>query len=454
MVREAAHPGEDLILVRSKIPDRRVPRSIRPFRRSGSLRSQLLTGLAILLSIALFAVTAAVMLWLPLGVSADSLAIALLILVVVDIAVVLVFGDYLLKRLMLDPIDRMVNGTRRVSAGEVGVRLPIDGSEELRSLSASINEMADRLIRHQRLLAANVRSLDETNQRLVEARAELIHAEQMASVGRLAAGIAHEIGNPLGGIMGYVEVAKRRKGSGADQEWIEGVREESKRIDRIVRGLLDYARPKAAAVRPVAVNDVVEDTLELIETQGRLKGIEVQRELSTNVPEVLADRHQLEQVLVNLLLNAADSIRAAGVDGAVTVRTLRARYASRAPAFRLRRQDDPEGIDFSHLRRIREPPEAFQRSTLEDGALTARIEIADNGTGLKEEEAQRIFDPFYTTKEPGQGTGLGLAVSARLIAGMKGRIEAEGGAEGGALFSISLPAVQLTQYTKPEEAGG
>jgi phosphoglycerate-specific signal transduction histidine kinase len=194
-------------------------------------------------------------------------------------------------------------------------------SEELRRLSDSVNDMAEKLIRHQSTLTANIRSLDETNRQLMEARAELIHAEKMASVGRLAAGIAHEIGNPLGAILGYVDVAKRRE---AGAEWVDGVREESGRIDRIVRGLLDYARPKAAAVRPVDVNEIVRRSLELLEMQGRLKGIQVGSRLADDVPEVLADRHQLEQVLVNLLLNATDSIREVDAAGEITVTTLSA----------------------------------------------------------------------------------------------------------------------------------
>lgn len=393
-----------------------------------------------LLLIALLAVATAILLWLPLGVAPTGLAVALFLLISVDIAVVVVFGDYLLRHLVLQPVDRMLEASERIAAGDNSVRLQVGGTDELRRLSESVNRMADKLIRNQTLLAENIRSLEETNRQLVAARAELIHAEKMASAGRLAAGIAHEIGNPLGAILGYVDVAKNREPGG---EWIEGVKGEAKRIDRIVRGLLDYARPKAAAVKLVAVNDVVRQTLALVETQGRLKDVSLDTDLADDVPDVMADRFQLEQVLVNLLLNATDSIAEAGAQGVIAVKTLRALHRSPARPPRPRRKDDPEGVDYSHLRRLQEPPEAFQPSPLEEGALVACIEVADNGVGLQPDAAERIFDPFYTTKAPGEGTGLGLAVSARLIAGMQGQIRVKANPGGGAVFSISLPAIEL-----------
>ena len=400
-----------------------------------------MVGLAILLTIALFAVAAGIFIWLPIGLSPGTLAGALLVLIAVDVGLVVLFGDFVLRRLVVEPIDKMVQESERIAAGEEATRLEGGGSDELSRLSLSVNEMADRLIRNQSLLAENVRSLDQTNRELVEARSELVRAEKLASVGRLAAGIAHEIGNPLGSILGYVDVAERRSG---EDEWITGVREEAKRIDRIVRGLLDYARPKAAAVSEVALNELISQTISLVESQGRLKGIDVKAQLAEDVPRVRADRYQLEQVLVNLLLNATDSIAEVDRDGVIRVTTLRARHRTLLPELRPRRKDDPEGVDYSHLRRVQQPPGAYSTS-LQEGSLVARIEVSDNGAGLRDEDAGRIFDPFYTTKEPGRGTGLGLAVSARLIDGMGGYIEAAGSPEGGAVFAVSLPAMDTTE---------
>jgi signal transduction histidine kinase len=422
-----------------------LPAWLKPFPRRTSLRSQLLAGLAILLTIALFAVAAGIFIWLPIGLSAGTLAGALLILIAVDVGLVVLFGDFVLRRLVVEPIDQMVRESERIAGGEEATRLEGGGSDELSRLSTSVNEMADRLIHNQTLLADNVRSLDDTNRELVAARSELVRAEKMVSVGRLAAGIAHEIGNPLGAILGYADVAERRSG---EDEWIAGVREEAKRIDRIVRGLLDYARPKAAAVSAVDVNELIGQTIDLVDSQGRLKGIEVRAELAEDIPRVRADRYQLEQVLVNLLLNATDSIGEVDRDGVILVRTRRARYRSRLPELRARRSDDPAGVDYSHLRRVHEPPEAFHPS-LQDGVAVARIEVSDNGAGLRDDDAGRIFDPFYTTKEPGHGTGLGLAVSARLIDGMGGYIEASGRPESGAVFAVSLPAIN-----RMEESSG
>lgn len=422
-------------------PEAGTPFWLRPIVRADSLRAQLLSGIAVLLFVALLAIASALLIWLPEEPSPEVLILGLVVLVLVDVGVMVAFGDYLLRKQVVEPLERMVREAEAIARGEHGRRLEVEGSNELRRLAASANRMADRLIRNQELLADNIRSLDETNRALTEAQSELVRAEKLATVGRLAAGIAHEIGSPLAAILGYTEMLRRR--SGAAPECLEGIREEAEKVDRLVRGLLDYARPKAAALRAIRVNEVVEAALNLLEVQGRLKGVSVEARLAATSPRVRADVHQLEQVLVNLLLNARDAIEGAGARGTIWVRTGEERYRGAegpgAGSF-LRRRDDPRGVDFAHLRRFQRPAPPFPSPRLEPGERVVRIEVLDNGVGLPGAETERVFDPFYTTKEPGRGTGLGLAVSARLVAGMGGTIQAAPRPEGGARFTILLPS--------------
>lgn len=441
---------------------------IRPIIRIESLRGQLLSGLTVLLLMALLAIASALLLWLPDAPSPRILLLGIALLILADVAVVVLFGDYLLRKQFLEPVESMVAEAEAIAGGDRERRLEVDGSRELRRLAASINRMADRLIRNQELLAENVRSLNETNRALTEAQDELVQAEKLASVGRLAAGIAHEVGNPLGAILGYLDVARRR--GSADTEWLSEVRREAERIDRLVRGLLDYARPRPAAARNTPVNEAVDAALDLLETQGRLKGVRVRRDLEEPSPRVRGDPHQLEQVLVNLLLNARDAMEAAAgegpeptsgpagaeAEGSIVVRTREERYGGVVPpggGSPVRRRDDPEGVDYSHLRRFRRRPSALPVPGFENGDPVVRVEVQDTGVGLPE-EAEEIFDPFYTTKEPGRGTGLGLAVCVRLVAGMSGTISAEPVPEGGARFVILLPAVEGGEpEAKDEEEG-
>lgn len=417
------------------------PLWLRPVIRTDSLRAQLLSGLAVLLFIALLAIAGALLVWLPGEPSPPALIVGLVLLVALDVAVVVLFGDYLLRNQFVKPLARMAHEAEAIAAGGHERRLEERGSRELRRLAASVNRMADRLIRHQDLLAENIRSLDETNRALTEARNELVQAEKLASVGRLAAGVAHEIGSPLAAILGYLEMMERK--GRADPEWLSEIREEAGKIDELVRGLLDYARPKKAHIRTIGVNDLVERALRLLEVQGRLKSIAVEATLADPSPEVRADPHQLEQVLVNLLLNARDAIESAGREGEIGVHTFEERFERfEVPAVerRARRADDPRGADFRHLRRFRSEAPPIGAPRFRTGDRVVRIVVTDDGVGFPEGEIERVFDPFYTTKEPGRGTGLGLAVSARLVAGMGGAIEVFPRTGGGARFAVVLPA--------------
>jgi signal transduction histidine kinase len=221
---------------------------------------------------------------------------------------------------------------------------------------------------------------------------------------------------------------------------IESAEREAQRIDRIVRGLLDYSRPREAHTHAIDVNKVIRDTAELVSTQGKFKMVDLQLQLADSTPDVLGDQFQLQQVLVNLMVNAADALEEVQ-QPRVSVQTVARKHRpspSRLPA---RRKDDHPGIDYSHRRRLHAPARALLGDPGEAGDIVVEIIIADNGPGIPAELVDQIFEPFVTTKEIGKGTGLGLAVCARLIEGMGGIIKADAMPEGGgATFRIVLPA--------------
>ena len=335
-----------------------------------------------------------------------------------DLVIVLTFGGWALKKNLLEPVDVLVRGVKQIAEGDYRHRLEIPSGLELRSITESVNAMADRLIAGQEVLAENVRSLDETNLALVEARNEVIQAARLASVGTLAAGIAHEVGNPLTAIIGYADVALRRiEVDQGDPELLESIRSEAQRIDSIVRGLLDFARPQPDDIAPVRVDEVVEGVRELLQNQGRLGQIEHTWTLDGECPSVLVDPRHLEQVLVNLLLNASDAVK-----DEATPKIEVALWSEAGPAANplRRRGDDPPGVNYMHRRRVARAFAMEALRTVETAQRVVVIMVSDNGPGLPSADQTHVFDPFFTTKEPGKGTGLGLFISARLVTGMGG----------------------------------
>lgn len=405
-----------------------------------TLRRALVTALSIVFVGALAVAIAGVALVLPWLASLGAAMLYAVVLLVADVAVFVWLGRYLLQRRVLTPLDRLVEGVEAIAAGDYSRALPPAETAEIHRVTEAVKRMAERLLTHREQLAENIRSLEETNRQLTEARDELIRAEKMASVGRLAAGIAHEVGNPLSAVIGYLGLLKRNA-DGETQELIAAAEREAQRIDRIVRGLLDYARPRETRVHRIDVTEVVDATIDLLATQGRLQGIEVAREFAPELPAVEADPHHLEQVLVNLLLNATDALE--GVPAprlVVATRTVTLPPRRRQPA---RRRDDPPDVDYSHRRRFHQRPRIPREEPFPDGGDVVEISVRDNGPGLPEALRDQIFEPFVTTKEPGKGTGLGLAVAARLIDAMGGTIRAENAPEGGAVFTIVLPAAAV-----------
>jgi two-component system, NtrC family, sensor kinase len=358
----------------------------------------------------------------------------LVLLVAVDAGIFLLLADHLIHRLVLRPVSGAVAAAEAVAAGDYGRRAPDADSREMAALSTALNRMTDQLLDHQHRLAANVRSLDATNRSLLATQRELVEAEKLASIGRLAAGIAHEIGNPLGALLGYAALLGRR---GVEPELTGGVEAEARRIDRIVRGLLDYARPAPARREAVDVDRAIRTAVDRLRAQGALDGIELDLELQGELPPLLGAQHLLEQAFVNLLDNA----RRAMPDGGRLRVESRLERGEPDGERRERRAGDPPGVTYEHLRRPR-VASIQDPLRIERGAETIRVTVGDTGEGIPPDALDRVFDPFYTTRGPGEGTGLGLAVVAATVAELGGRIEASSPPGGGAAFTLTLPTAR------------
>jgi hypothetical protein len=404
-----------------------------------TLRRELVTAFALVFAGALLVFATGVALILPRDDPPRQAAVYLTVLLVADVSIFMLFGHFLLKRRVVAPIEKMIGEIEMIASGHYVNRLPETETQEMARLAAAVNHMAERLIADQRELAANIRSLDETNRLLTEARDAMVRAEKMASVGRLGAGIAHEVGNPLGAILGYLGLLSRNA-EGVSRELLAAAEREAHRIDRIVRGLLEYARPRETRTQSIDVNHVLKDTIELLETQGRFGGnFELVVDLEDYIPAVTADPYQLQQVFVNLIVNATDALTERSSEATLVLRT-QSRAFSPPQHLPARRKSDPPGVDYSHRRRLVGALGSWRDDPISVSGWVVEIVVADNGPGIPRKLLEQIFEPFVTTKEPGKGTGLGLAVCSRLIESMGGAIRADSVEGEGATFTVTLPA--------------
>jgi signal transduction histidine kinase len=403
------------------------------------LRRQLLFAFGILFAGGIFLASASLALFLPSLDTPREVTIYLLVLLLAELVVIFIIGRLALGRSLFTPLDRLVEDVRTMASGAYEHRVRPAASQELQAVADSVNAMAGRLIQDQQALSQNVASLDETNRALIEARAQVVRAARLASTGTLASGIAHELGNPLGALMGYVDVARSRGDpDGSEMEILDSIREEAIRIDRIIRSLLDFARSKETESGPEPAWPVVERVRGLLEAQGRLEGVDCKWECRGDVPSVLIDPQRLEQVLVNLLLNALEAIENLGERMIlVTVRE----EPGPGSMFPRRRRSDPPGVNYAHRRRVEAVDNPRGPVHLSAAERVVVITVEDNGPGLAPGTLEEIFDPFFTTKEPGKGTGLGLALSAQLVEGVGGEILAGNRKGGGAIFTLRLPGV-------------
>ncbi|MBA3258889.1 MAG: HAMP domain-containing protein [Gemmatimonadales bacterium] len=319
-------------------------------------------------------------------------------------AVFALYGAHLVHRLVIRPLRALAAGADALAAGDLSQAGPATETAELAHLGDRFRAMAEDLL---------------------DVQSQVIRVEKLAGIGRLAAGVAHEVRNPLGALSTYVEVLRRR---GADTAVTSEMHRAIERIERTVQSLLDYAGPGSATSR-ADLNQAVGTAAGFLSAQGMFPGRSLAVDLEGDLPPVVGDRHALEQVVLNLLINA----RQAAPAGTVTVGTVAQRYA---PS----RRDSARKLDGEKSPTDRRGwTSRPRRRDLAPGTPGAVLYVADSGPGVAEADRERIFDPFFTTKEPGEGTGLGLAIVARTVHEAGGVVWVDRAREGGAVFKIFLP---------------
>ena len=309
------------------------------------------------------------------------------------------------RRMVVSPVEELVEGTRRISAGDLEHRLEVHASDEVGQLAESFNAMTGALgsARHEihELMEGLERQVEQRTAALKEAQGQLVQSAKMASLGRLAASVAHEINNPLAGILTFARLLLRTIGEGElDKAQREAclrnlrlVERETQRCTQIVRNLLDFARQQPLLLQSVDVNAVVDEALSLVKHQLGLKQVRLETRLG-DAPAIRGDFGQLRQALVNVVVNACDAMGAGG----------RLLVATRALA---------------------QPP-------------AAEVVVEDEGAGIAREDLEHIFDPFFTTKQ--KGTGLGLSVVYGIVERHGGHIEVKSEVGRGTRIVITLPA--------------
>jgi signal transduction histidine kinase len=360
----------------------------------------------------------------------------------------IVMGSFLLSRVIINPLKKLVQMSEKIAEGDLNSMDGASGSDEVGKVFASFNHMAGRLKEDRAKMKEYIESLERVNRELRRARDEVIRSEKLASIGRLAAGVAHEVGNPTGAILGYLDLVL--KGGFSEEEKTEILKRaesEAERIRRIVRELLDFSRPSPRVEEEVEVNAVITRALSLLSHQKRIwEQTEVVKEYQEDLPAWKGDPHQLQQVMVNLFMNAADAM--ASSDPSLSGRAKKLRVATRSvpveefpdnmESLSRRRKEDSPGVDYSLLRARGESAVPSAR----DIHSFIRIEIEDSGPGIPAESLGKIFEPFYSTKPPGEGTGLGLAICLRILESYGGRIFTRSEQGKGTLFTILLPIVK------------
>jgi signal transduction histidine kinase len=317
-------------------------------------------------------------------------------------------GRYVAARIAR-PIQILQSGVEAISQGTYDRPLNIQTGDEFEELAAAVHRMADRLMASRTELEGLNRDLarrvEEKTQEVTRHMRSLELAERLATLGKVASGIAHEVNNPLGIILNRIECmeadAARSPIPAEVRRDLLAVKTQAERISRVTKSILAFSRGSVSTLKPVDVNCVVRSCVGIAGERVSALSVGLESRLAPLLPPIMGDRDRLETVILNLINNGIDAVSPLGTDGVVTVRT---------------------------------------RSIQMDGRLGVEVIVSDNGPGIPSEIIGRVFDPFFSTKPAGQGTGLGLFLAYGIVADHRGRIEVKNG-ETGALFSVALPAV-------------
>jgi two-component system NtrC family sensor kinase len=345
--------------------------------------------------------------------------VVLLTSLVVAIAILLTFA---LVNLIIKPVDKLVGATERIAKGDLSQVVEVDRKDEIGKLAQAFNQMTTSLKESRKQIEDYSRNLErkveERTKELKEAQALLIQTEKMAAVGQLAAGVAHELNNPLGGILGYSQFAIEKISSKTPQDltsddvstytqYLRDIECQSQRCKTIVQNLLKFARASVEdSFEPLDFNLVVQDTLVFTKHQLDMAKVKLVLELADSLPPIMGSSNQLQQVCTNIILNALQAM--------------------------------PQGGELKIVTGVKEI----------ESKRVAQIEFTDNGYGIDQENLRKIFEPFYTTKKPGEGTGLGLSVSYGIIRDHNGEILVESETGKGTTFRVVIPVTEKQKYQK------
>ncbi len=333
----------------------------------------------------------------------------------VRIEVVLFYGGFfviaisfflcvILYNFVTRPLSLLVEGMNRLSKGDMEYRIKISSKDEIGLLANSFNLMAEEIKQYKEKMENWTKTLEQEVQKktaeIVKAQEHMINAEKLASLGRMAAGVAHELNSPLTGIVtfGHLLLNRLPPENTQDIEDVKIIIEQAERCSNIVRGLLGFSRRTAAEKTMVDINKLIENTVLIVKNQAKFHNIVFELDLDDKIPQIIGDHNQIQQVFLNLLINAADAMDEGG----------KIYIAS--------------------------------RMTERDRKRFVEIEFTDTGHGIPEEIQGRIFEPFFTTKPVGTGTGLGLSVSYGIIRKHEGYIFVKSEVGKGSSFFIQLPA--------------